>query len=96
MAMVKYNVCAGIGPDGKRAGQVFTRRFHYFVEPWFVPRPGGTAEDDGVVLVLALDGAAQRGVLYVLDARSLGVLATMKLPILINLKTHGRFVWGVG
>jgi carotenoid cleavage dioxygenase-like enzyme len=95
MAMIKYNVCGGINPvDGKRASKVFTRPYHYFVEPWFVPRPGGTAEDDGVVLVLALDGAVGKGVLYVLDAATLEVNATIRLPVLVNFKTHGRFVWG--
>lgn len=27
-------------------------------EPVFVPRPGGTAEDDGVLLVIVLNGAS--------------------------------------
>ena len=48
---------------------------HYFSEPFFVPRPGSTREDDGVVLVPALDGATEKGVLYVLDAKNLEVLA---------------------
>ena len=94
MAMKKYNVCGGLNPDGQREAQVFARPYHYFVEPWFVPRPGGTAEDDGVVLVLALDGSTGKGVLYVLDAQHLSVIATVHLPVLVNLKTHGRFIWG--
>ena len=95
MAMIKYDMCAqNLTHNGRRPGQSFTRPYHYFVEPWFVPRPGGTTEDDGVVLVMALDGATRLGVLYVLDARSLAVLATARLPVLINLKTHGRFFWG--
>ena len=93
MAMIKYNLCEGLTPDGKRQGLTFTRPYHYFVEPWFVPRPGATAEDDGVVLALALDGAVGKGVLYVLDAATLDILAMVRLPVLINLKTHGRFVW---
>ena len=94
MAMIKYNVCGGLDKaTGKREGQTFTRPFHYFSEPWFVPRPNGTKEDDGVVLVLALDGAAAKGVLYVLDASTLEVQATLRLPVLVNLKTHGRFIW---
>ena len=102
MAMIKYNMCGEISTStGKRDGQVFTRPYHYFSEPWFVPRPGSVTEDDesvgkeddGVVLTLALDGSVGKGVLYVLDAGSLAVLATIKLPVLVNLKTHGRFVW---
>ena len=95
MAMLKYDMCATnkTSPDGRRPAQVFTRPYHYFVEPWFVPRPGSSVEDDGVVLVLALDGVTNKGVLFVLNAENLAVLATVHLPILINLKTHGRFVW---
>ena len=46
-----------------------------------------------MVLVLALNGAAAKGVLYVLDASTLEVQATLRLPVLVNLKTHGRFIW---
>jgi carotenoid cleavage dioxygenase-like enzyme len=94
MAMIKYNVCGDLDPaTGKREGQVFTRPYNYFSEPWFVPRPNSTKEDDGVVLVLALDGAVHKGVLYVLDAEKLNVLATLRLPVAVNLKTHGRWIW---
>ncbi len=93
MAMIKYNVCGGTDKaSGKRIGLEFKRPYHYFSEPFFVPRPGSTQEDDGVVLVPALDGATEKGVLYVLDANNLEVLATLRLPVLINLKTHGRFI----
>lgn len=93
MAMIKYNMCGGVSHiDGKRKNQIFHRPYHYFSEPWFVPRPGGTKEDDGVVLALALDGAAKKGVLFVLDAETLRVLARLRLPVLVNLKTHGRFI----
>ena len=30
---------------------------HFPCEPIFVPRPGGTAEDDGVILSIVLSGA---------------------------------------
>jgi carotenoid cleavage dioxygenase-like enzyme len=94
MAMIKYHVCQGLDKEtGKRMNQKFVRPYHYFSEPWFVPRPNGTKEDDGVVLTLALDGAVGKGVLYVLNASDLDVMATMPLPVLVNLKTHGRFVW---
>lgn len=94
MAMIKYNMCGDLSTStGKRDGQVFTRPYHYFSEPWFVPRPGSVQEDDGVVLTLALNGLIGKGVLYVLDAGTLDVLATIQLPVVVNLKTHGRFVW---
>jgi torulene dioxygenase len=39
-------------------------------EPIFVPRPGGTSEDDGVVLTVELDGVKGRSALVVVDAMS--------------------------
>jgi len=39
-------------------------------EPIFVPRPGATREDDGVVLVIELDGVKGRSALVVIDAMS--------------------------
>lgn len=94
MAVVKYNVCGGLEGEPRRREHIsFSRPFHYFMEPWFVPRPGGTAEDDGVVLALALDGREEKGVLHVLDARTMEPIATAKLPQLVNLKTHGHFFW---
>ena len=34
---------------------------HFPCEPIFVPRPGGTAEDDGVILSIVLCGADDKG-----------------------------------
>ena len=39
-------------------------------EPIFVPRPGATEEDDGVVLVIELDGVEGTSALVVIDAQS--------------------------
>jgi torulene dioxygenase len=39
-------------------------------EPIFVPRPGATREDDGVVLVIELDGVKGKSALVVIDAMS--------------------------
>lgn len=95
MAVIKYNVCGGLsaGAPARREHVAFQRPFHYFMEPWFVPRPGSSEEDDGLVLALALDGARGKGVLHVLDARDMRPVATVQLPQLVNLKTHGRFLW---
>ena len=30
-------------------------------EPWFVERPGATEEDDGVLLVMGVDGVQNKG-----------------------------------
>jgi carotenoid cleavage dioxygenase-like enzyme len=93
MAVVKYNMCGSLTDDEMRDHISFSRPFNYFVEPWFVPRPGGSAEDDGVVLAMALDGRAGKGVVYILDAGNMSVVATIPLTNHVNQKTHGRFIW---
>ena len=39
-------------------------------EPIFIPRPGATKEDDGVVLIIELDGVKGKSALVVIDAQS--------------------------
>ena len=63
-------------------------------EPVFVPRPGGRAEDDGVVLSLVLDGAQQRSFFVVLDAQTFTERARIDLPLWIPQGFHGDFFPG--
>jgi len=72
-------VAAGLGPDV------------YPSEPILVPRPDGDREDDGVVLSVALDRAAGRSALLVLDAESLVEIARAPLPHALPFDFHGRF-----
>lgn len=58
-------------------------------EPVFVPRPGGRAEDDGVLLSVLLDARRDRSALLVLDARTLGELARAEAPHVIPAGFHG-------
>jgi beta,beta-carotene 9',10'-dioxygenase len=60
-------------------------------EPVFVPRPGGEAEDDGVVLSVVLDVAAGRSFLLVLDAASFTEIARAEAPHHIPFGFHGQF-----
>lgn len=63
-------------------------------EPLFVPRPGGDAEDDGVVLSLGTDADGGSS-LYVLDASDLRLLARVRSPIGLPAGFHGHFEpWG--
>ena len=57
--------------------------------PVFVPRPGGTAEDDGVLLSVVLDVRKQRSFLLVLDAASLEERARAAVPHHIPFGFHG-------
>lgn len=60
-------------------------------EPVFVPDPGGTAEDDGVLLSVVLDGNAGTSFLAVLDAHDLSELARAHAPHRIGFGFHGDF-----
>ncbi|MEV6170860.1 carotenoid oxygenase family protein [Streptomyces sp. NPDC051954] len=60
-------------------------------EPVFVPAPDATAEDEGVLLSVVLDAAAQSSSLLVLDAGTLDVLARAQAPHIVPLGFHGLF-----
>jgi carotenoid cleavage dioxygenase-like enzyme len=60
-------------------------------EPVFVARPDARAEDDGVVLSVVLDSAAERSFLLVLDAASFGEIARAEAPQRIPFGFHGQF-----
>jgi carotenoid cleavage dioxygenase-like enzyme len=60
-------------------------------EPVFVARPGGSAEDDGVILSVVLDTAAARSFLLVLDAASFTEIARAEAPHHIPFGFHGQF-----
>ncbi len=63
-------------------------------EPVFVARPGGEAEDDGVLLSVVLDAGAERSFLLVLDAGELRELARAEAPHHIPFGFHGQFARG--
>jgi carotenoid cleavage dioxygenase-like enzyme len=75
-------------------GESRVRRWHepgcYPGEPVYVPRPGGEAEDDGVLLSVVLDSAARSSFLLVLDADSLAERARATAPHHIPFGFHGR------
>ena len=60
-------------------------------EAIFVPAPSQTAEDDGVLLSLAVDGRAGRSVFLCLDASTLTELARAQLPHQVPYGFHGQF-----
>lgn len=63
----------------------------YFGEPIFVPAPDGDAEDDGVVLTVALDVDADRSRLLVLDGETFAERARATLPHALPFDFHGRY-----
>jgi len=60
-------------------------------EPVFVPRPDGSAEDDGVVLSVVLDPEADRSFLVVLDAAAFTERARATVPHALPFGFHGQF-----
>jgi carotenoid cleavage dioxygenase-like enzyme len=64
-------------------------------EPVFVARPDAADEDDGVLLSIVLDAAAERSLLLVLDARDLSELARAGVPHHIPFSFHGQFMRGL-
>jgi beta-carotene 15,15'-monooxygenase len=63
----------------------------YFVEPIFVPAPNGDAEDDGVVVTVALDTDADHSRVILLDGESLEEQARATLPHALPFDFHGRY-----
>jgi beta,beta-carotene 9',10'-dioxygenase len=100
-----YNYAYGVGvKDPARSGFVdriskldvarerlthWDERGAYPGEPVFVRRPGGRAEDDGVLLSVVLDAPGRTSYLLVLDARDLGEIARARVPHHIPFGFHG-------
>lgn len=61
-------------------------------EPVFVPRPGGTAEDDGWLLVMVYDSERHRSDVVILDGQSLERLTRLGLKHHVPYSLHGTFV----
>jgi len=73
------------------AVETFNDGGDYFGEPVFVPAPDGDAEDDGAVLVVALDADADRSRLLVLDGQTFEERARATLPHAAPFDFHGRY-----
>lgn len=63
------------------------------MEPTFVPRPGGTAEDDGWLLTVGYHESQHRSRLMVVDAAHVadGPIAEAWLPFHVPMSYHGAF-----
>lgn len=87
IATVKYNVCTGESVKLYEEGV-------YPAEHRFIPRPGATEEDDGVLIGLTFDGRTKLSTLQILDGKSLKRVATvptgMKVPFPIHTTWFGN------
>jgi len=82
--LVKIDIIEGMTKKWTAAGC-------YPGEPVFVPRPGGTAEDDGIVMSIVLDTTGEKSFLLLLDATSFKETARIDAPQLIPFRFHGNF-----
>lgn len=63
-----------------------------FGEPLFAARPGAIDEDDGVLLTVGSARDTESSVLAIIDARSMALVASARVPSAIPLGFHGSFV----
>jgi len=64
---------------------------HYPGEPFFVPRPGATKEDDGVVITIVFDGSKKQSYLLLLDGETFREMARSYLPHTVPFSFHGNW-----
>lgn len=64
---------------------------NYPGEPVFVPSPGATGEDQGVLLSVVLDGLKGKSYLLVLDAKNLEEVGRAEVPHHIPFGFHGIY-----
>lgn len=69
----------------------FVKPGHILGEPMFVPSPSSTAEDDGCVLVLALNTITRNSAMIVLDAKEFVEISQAELPVAMPSGLHGYF-----
>lgn len=63
----------------KRSSKVYKPTMDsLFSEPIFVARPGSTAEDDGVLLSVGMDGVKRKSYMVVIDASNMEEIARAK------------------
>ena len=86
MAILKHNICRG-------TRTYWARKDFYPSEPFFVPSgKADAAEDDGVVMFVALDGNRRASDYVLLDARTFEEKAVVHLHVHIPFLAHGQFI----
>ncbi|KAI9572482.1 carotenoid oxygenase [Boletus coccyginus] len=60
-------------------------------EAIFVPNPKGTAEDDGVLLSVVLDGFTEKSYLLVLDAKNMKEVGRASMGCVVSFGFHGIY-----
>jgi len=84
-ALVKKNVC------NSAEDKVLYKENHYMSEMHFLPRPGGTTEDDGALITVGFDGPREQSYLLFIDAKTFTPINKAFLPYNIPWSAHGMF-----
>lgn len=87
--LVKKNLCT---TDHEIQDKIWYKENHYSGEPMFIPRPGATEEDDGVVMVIVLDGTTELSYLMLLDGQTFETIAEARMDTHIPMSIHGTWV----
>ncbi|XP_066296607.1 beta,beta-carotene 15,15'-dioxygenase-like [Branchiostoma lanceolatum] len=85
-AIVKKDLC-----NGGRGDKHWYIPNHYPNEPYFIPDPNATAEDQGVLISTILDGQRKESYLLILDAQTLKTINYAYAKTYIPFAIHGRF-----
>jgi carotenoid cleavage dioxygenase len=64
---------------------------NYPSETLFVATPGGTREDDGILISHVFDDVLDETNLYIINATTMETISKSKLPTNIPVAIHGRF-----
>ena len=77
---------------GDDASIIWYQEDHYPSEVSFIPRPGATEEDDGVVVsvVMGNDGETGTSYLLVLDAKDMTEISRVPAPVFLPFPSHGH------
>jgi carotenoid cleavage dioxygenase len=80
----------------RRTSSFYAGEHSTMEEPVFVPRRAGAAEGDGYVIAIAHRTAEHRSDLVIVDTEQMneGAVATVRLPLRINVGIHGSWVDG--
>jgi len=75
--------------------KTWSRPSHYPGEVFFIPRPGGVDEDDGVIVTVVFDGEKEQTYLLLLDGTSFTEINYSYLPYNVPFSFHGNWFPGL-
>ena len=65
---------------------------YVYGEPVLVARPGGTDEDDGVLVSVGASARTDTSTLAIIDAKTMALVASASVPSAVPLGFHGSFI----